>query len=48
MSGKIRNPTRRCKACGNKCSKRMRYCKLCAAEIHKERASTADQAEGAT
>ena len=33
MSGKIRNPERRCKICGNKCEKRMRYCKLCAREV---------------
>lgn len=32
MSGKIRNPTRRCKICGGKCNKQMRYCKLCAKE----------------
>ena len=30
MSGKIRNPTRRCKICGAECSKRMRYCVACA------------------
>ena len=33
MSGKIRNPERRCKICGAKCEKRMRYCKLCAREV---------------
>lgn len=32
MSGKIRNPERRCKICGGKCGKQMRYCKLCARE----------------
>ena len=32
MSGKIRNPARRCKICGGKCKKQMRYCKLCAKE----------------
>jgi hypothetical protein len=32
MSGKIRNPERRCKICGGKCNKQMRYCKLCAKE----------------
>lgn len=32
MSGKIRNPGRRCKICGGKCNKQMRYCKLCARE----------------
>ena len=30
MSGKIRNPERRCKLCGGKCNKRMRYCVACA------------------
>lgn len=30
MSGKIRNPTQRCKICGAKCNKRMRYCVACA------------------
>ena len=34
MSGKIRNPEHRCKICGGKCNKRMRYCKLCAKERH--------------
>lgn len=33
MSGKIRNPERRCKICGGKCEKQMRYCKLCAREV---------------
>ena len=33
MSGKIRNPERRCKICGGKCKRRMRYCKLCAREV---------------
>ena len=33
MSGKIRNPERRCKICGNRCEKRMRYCKLCARDV---------------
>lgn len=32
MSGKIRNPARRCKACGAKCSGQMRYCHTCAIE----------------
>lgn len=35
MSGKIRNPTRRCKICGGKCKKQWRYCKLCYAERKK-------------
>lgn len=29
---KVKNPQRRCRICGNKCEKRMRYCKLCARE----------------
>lgn len=33
MSGKIRNPERRCKICGGKCNKRMRYCPTCAREV---------------
>lgn len=33
MSGKIRNPERRCKICGGKCNKRMRYCVACAREV---------------
>lgn len=33
MSGRARNPERRCKICGAKCEKRMRYCKLCAREV---------------
>ena len=32
MSGKTRNPERRCKICGGKCNKRMRYCPTCARE----------------
>ena len=36
MSGKIRNPERRCRICGNKCEKQMRYCKLCARERKRE------------
>ena len=32
MSGKIKNPSRRCRICGGKCKKVMRYCKLCAKE----------------
>ena len=30
MSGKTRNPSRTCKACGAKCEKTMRYCVSCA------------------
>ena len=29
---KVKNPKRRCRICGNKCEKQMRYCKLCARE----------------
>ena len=29
---KVKNPTRRCRICGGKCEKVMRYCKLCAKE----------------
>ena len=32
MSGKIRNPARRCKICGGKRKKQFRYCKLCTKE----------------
>ena len=32
MSGRIRNPARRCKICGGKCKKQFRYCKLCTKE----------------
>lgn len=32
MSGKVRNPARRCRICGARCEKQMRYCKLCARE----------------
>ena len=30
---KVKNPKRRCRICGNKCEKQMRYCKLCAREV---------------
>lgn len=33
MSGKIRNPEKRCRICGGKCEKRMRYCRACAREV---------------
>ena len=50
MSGKIRNPERRCKICGNRCEKRMRYCKLCAREVKEIRSRrkswTGDAEEG--
>lgn len=36
MSGKIRNPARRCKICGGKCKKQFRYCKLCTKERKRE------------
>ena len=29
---KVKNPSRRCRICGGKCEKVMRYCKLCAKE----------------
>lgn len=29
---KVKNPQRRCRICGNRCEKQMRYCKLCAKE----------------
>ena len=29
---KVNNPSRRCRICGGKCKKVMRYCKLCAKE----------------
>lgn len=32
MIGKVKNPARRCRICGAKCEKQMRYCKLCARE----------------
>ena len=44
MSGKIRNPERRCKICGNRCEKRMRYCKLCAREVKEIRERAARKA----
>ena len=44
MSGKIRNPERRCKICGNKCEKQMRYCKLCAREVKEIRERAAREA----
>lgn len=44
MSGKIRNPGRRCKICGNKCERTMRYCKLCAREIKEDRQRAAREA----
>jgi hypothetical protein len=38
MSGKTRNPERRCKICGNKCEKQMRLCRRCARRSKKMRA----------
>lgn len=29
---RVKNPSRRCRICGGKCEKVMRYCKLCAKE----------------
>ena len=31
--GKVKNPERRCRICGAKCEKGMRYCKRCAADL---------------
>ena len=31
--GKVKNPERRCRICGAKCEKVMRYCKRCAADL---------------
>ena len=42
MSGKIRNPERKCKICGGKCERTMRYCKLCAREVKEIRKGGAD------
>lgn len=30
---KVKNSQRRCRICGNRCEKQMRYCKLCAREV---------------
>jgi len=43
MSGKTRNPSKRCKVCGGKCKSNMRYCKLCYKE-RKEAANARQQA----
>ena len=43
MSGKIRNLERRCKICGNRCEKQMRYCKLCYREVKEMRERAARQ-----
>ena len=34
---RVKNPNRRCRICGGKCEKRMRYCKLCAREVKENR-----------
>ena len=34
---KIKNPRRRCRICGNRCEKVMRYCKACARAIKEDR-----------
>lgn len=39
MSGKIRNPERKCKMCGAKCEKQMRYCVACAIQRKAARVS---------
>ena len=31
--GSVKNPERRCRICGAKCEKVMRYCKRCAADL---------------
>ena len=33
---KVKNPERKCRICGNRCEKQMRYCKLCARERKRE------------
>lgn len=33
---KVKNPKCRCRICGGKCKKQMRYCKLCARERKRE------------
>lgn len=47
MSGKIRNPARRCKICGGKCKKQFRYCKLCTKERREILAQRRKDAENA-
>ena len=39
---KIKNPERRCRICGGKCKRVMRYCKLCAREVKEIREGGAD------
>lgn len=34
---KVKNPERKCRICGNRCEKQMRYCKLCARAIKEDR-----------
>lgn len=34
---KVKNPSRKCRICGAKCEKQMRFCKLCAREIKEDR-----------
>jgi len=43
MSNKPKNPRRRCRICGNRCEKVMRYCKACARAIKEDRARTRKQ-----
>lgn len=40
--GKVKNPERRCRICGAKCEKVMRYCKRCAREVKEIRKEGAD------
>lgn len=42
MSGKIRNPSGRCKVCGAKCYRRYRYCRVCAREMRNQRREDAN------
>lgn len=37
MSNKPKNPRRRCRICGGRCEKQMRFCKLCARTIKEDR-----------
>lgn len=44
MSGRTRNTERRCKMCGARCEKVMRYCKKCARERKANRAANSASA----
>ena len=41
---KVKNPERKCRVCGNRCEKQMRYCKLCAREVKEIRERAAREA----